>query len=97
MTKVKMVIAGLLIMLLTACTTSNYKRCTINPDGSKEKVVLSHYSMGWDRDGVDLDLSKNKEKGVRAKIKVNKSNGSDAVVKGLETMQAGMDLIKEGL
>lgn len=69
----------LIAFLLSGCTSTVYLK-TFTPTKEGECTVttrVDHYSMGWDREGVLIDLDKKNDAQIKAKISVNKSNGSN--------------------
>ena len=77
------------IVLLAACTTTHYSK--IEGDS---KVVVDHFSLGMEREGIDLSLSRKPDEMIVG-VKVGRSSGKEsmdraisAVEKTLETLRA---------
>jgi hypothetical protein len=67
-----LLMALFIVLFLSACTSTHYSRVE-----GDTRVEVDHYSMGMDREGVDLSLSKTPDN-VNVGVKVGKSSGEES-------------------
>lgn len=78
----------LLIVLLSACTTTHIYRT----DGIN-KFEASNTSIGWDRENIDLSLSK-KLNDIQVGVKIGKSGGSESFNRGIEFLELAIEAFR---
>ena len=72
----------ILLILISACTTTEYTR-----EENGVKVKVSHFSLGMEREDVNLNFSR-KPDGMDVGINIGRSSGKesfDRVIGGLES------------
>jgi hypothetical protein len=80
----------IVLLFLSACTTTSVKRFT--PEG-EPAFEASNTSIGWDRENVTLDLLKSKDD-TALKIGIGKSGGSQGLEKAIKMMEEGLAIMK---
>lgn len=63
----------LIVIMLSGCTSTMYSKTA----GTGETTRVDHFSIGWDREGVNIAVDKETGK-LKARINVDKSNGSNS-------------------
>jgi hypothetical protein len=68
------------ILLLAACTTTHYSRVE-----GDSRVEVDHFSMGMEREGIDLSLERD-SKGMKVGVTVDRSSGNKSFEKAADAL-----------
>jgi hypothetical protein len=80
------------IALLHGCTTSGYHKKVTSPEGIVSETKITNTSLGYDREGLSLDLEKKPDE-MTVKIGVDSSSGSESMKEVAVTGQKFLDAL----
>lgn len=80
------------LVVLAGCTTTSYERIT---EKEKETIRVKHTSTGMEREGVKVHFTKDGNGKADVLIGMDKSNGSEAFKRALDSFDAGVKSLRE--